>query len=1085
MVNKYKNKTFNVPFYEATPGLHKVKIKIDTPAEVVARSPEFIESAYRKFITSYFPEFYSYLYDEEYFQDNCDPNSNNPNCGVNILEVAVELKETLKDLIVIESTFATSPPSSKTIVILKLRYDFDTKRYQLEAANKMPLYQPNLDFFNQREGISDSIDQTTLTVGTIGTENKLLNNGLRTFDTQYKGFEGQIDLNVDFGYMSIATTKILNILVTELTKQLRIQSPSYDFAEADTLTLFFGKKQGKLAISGINYLLIEKSIQSEPLKIGYFSIIKNNKMLQDPLTLAVLRNYQQMLTSIQGANNSKTSYSFFEFLDDDTVKDSLNTTGSVFSNFNPQPKKEINNELLKVANEYGLIDVNNVDALEKGFKTFVKTGELRKLKQEVANNPDIYKRVNAAQQAKVLNTGVDVTKVVGSILEQGPLGFADQNPQIKYLFRQLGIDELAKEAFLCMTFGMNMELGRINKAVQNSLVRASSSIYYPPDKPKASPINKPSIDLEMFKPFTVSGDLWKEVEKAIIDAIQQAVLEIIKKLAELLRENCNLNTPRSSDYGQNDLVDFIENNPNPENSLLPIVGDGSQLDQIASKNGLSNEQILKYLTDLSSILSSIDICILLMNREDASDELLDRILEFNQTYELDIVRTNLNSISDILGFFGDLAAIVDVTDLCNQIANELYDINQDNICLDDLGDANIQELLDLIENGLTVDLPNLDLDCPDSKFLDPTIKKSIPETFNALAESIQIQFISSADSAKQILLEPVLSNESRVLDSIKAAGIENAGSSINPDFLTPIITALGTIGDTINLEDCPIDLPAALGFDPATVLDTGEQAIDVVKGALADPELANAIAGIASKIEQLGDPANEDNPVFTTYKFNQEFINKFRGYIQPETFVLIGDRATTTDGFYSSEMGTTPFGTNVYKDLTLDFAFSNNGGGVLAEIGAARPNSLQVIFPEYLETDDSRSNQAELRFNLDQLVSTGNTSLITSGSKEAPLSLAGDPIAAIYRENLFLSLFAKPLVDNSSPPLDAEDILKVYYETFPKAYGSLVNSTFDYVLNNGVFDAATLQSMNLFTLNEGCPPEDLSDFLDIQGIWRR
>ena len=732
-------------------------------------------------------------------------------------------------MIVVESTFATSPPSNKTIVILKLRYDFDTKREELENTSRMPLYQPNLDFFNQEEGISDSIDQTTLTVGTIGAENKLLNNGLRTFDSQYRGFEGQIDLNVDFGYMSIATTKILNILVTELTKQLRIQSPSYEFSEADTLTLFFGKKQGKLAISGINYLLIEKSIQSEPLKIGYFSIIKNNKMFQDPLTLAVLRNYQQMLTSIQGANDSKTSYSFFEFLDSDVIKSSLNATGSFIGNFKTHPKKEINNELLKVANEYGLIDVNNVDALEEGFKTSFTTEELRKLKQEVANNPDIYKRVSAAQQAKVLNIGVDVTKVIGDFLEGGPMGFASKNPQIEQLLRKLGIDELAKEAFLCMTFGMNMELGRINKAVQNSLVRSSSSIYYPPDEPKCSPINKPSIDLEMFKPFTVSGDLWKEIEKAIIDAIQQAVLEIIKKLAELLRENCDLNTPRSSDYGQNDLVDFIENNPNPENSLLPIVGDGSQLDQIASKNGLSNEQILKYLTDLSSILSSIDICILLMNREDAPDDLLDRILEFNQTYELDIIRLNLNSISDILGFFGDLAAIVDVTDLCNQIANELYDINQDNVCLDGLGDADMQELLDLIENGLTVDVPNFDLECPDSKFLDPTITKSVPETFNALIESVQIQFISSADSAKQILLEPVLMNESRVLDSIKAAGIENTGSPINLAFLTPIIEALQTVGD---LDGCSIDLSDVLGPQLATALESGGDILQIFNRAL-------------------------------------------------------------------------------------------------------------------------------------------------------------------------------------------------------------------------------------------------------------
>tara|TARA_R110002012_G_scaffold48331_6_gene125976 strand:- start:13818 stop:18155 length:4338 start_codon:yes stop_codon:yes gene_type:complete len=1154
LVNKYKDQSFNIPFYETQTGFYKVKIKVDKLDfnQPDARNQEFIEAGTREFITSYLPEFYSYLFDEQYFQDNCDPNPNDPNCDVNILEVASELKEEIEELVSVESTFPTSPPGPKTIVILNLRYDFDSKREDLENSFSMPLYQPNLDFFNEAEGITGPIDQTTLTVGTIGTENKLLNNGLKTFDTQYKGFEGQIDLNVDFGYMSIAATKILNILVVELTKQLRIQSPSYDFSEADTLTLFFGKKKGKLAVSGINYLLIEKSIQSEPLKIGYFSIAKYDKTLQDPLTLAVLRNYRQILTSIQGANDSGTSYSFFDFLNNDSVKDSLNSPGTVFDNFNPQPKKDLDNELLKVANEYGLIDVNNVDALEKSFKTAFYTEELRKLKEEVANNPKVYKRVLAAQKAKALNTGVDVTKAIGSVLEQGPLGFMDKNPQVKYLFRQLGIDELAKEAFLCLTFGMSMELGRINKAVQNSLVRASSSIYYPPDKPKSSPINKPKIDLEMFKPFTVSGDIWKEIEKAIIDALQQTVLEVIKKVAELLRENCDLNTPRSSDYGANNLADFIADNPNPENDLLPLVGAGSQLDQISNKNGMSNAQVLQYLSDLSAVLSSIDICILLLNREDASDELLSRILEFNSEYQLDIVRDNLNSISEVLGFFADLSAVVDATDLCNQIANELYDINQDNVCLTegDLQDANIQELLDLIENGLTVNAPSFDLDCPDSEFLDPTISKSIPETFNALAESIQIQFISSADSAKQILLEPVLENQSGVLENFKNAGITGSavGPSIDLAFLEPITDALSTIGDTIDLDDCPVDLPSVLGFDPAALGDAGTEALGILTDTLKDPELINGLTGIANKIQQLSSSAASTNPVFTTYQFNQEFINKFRDYIDPDEFAFyrfesntpkyykswLGERPIPASGlsvtgiaqdfdptqgdaldpnstgehqhmhegggdrtihenhgdFYEPHAhpesplllesepvgGEVPTAVANYEGLTLNFIFSEYYSSFTEAQQTSEVDELRIIFPRF--TEESRGRQEEIEFKLDRLVSPENTSLITSGSKAAPLELEPSSDG----ENLFISLFADPFIEALGPDAAVQDTLNVFYETFPKAYGSLVDSMFNYILRNGVFDAATLQSMNLFSLNENCPPRELADFLDIDGI---
>ena len=49
-------------------------------------------------------------------------------------------------------------------------------------------------------------------------------------------------------------------------------------------------------------------------------------------------------------------------------------------NFNPQPKKDLDNELLRVASEQGLIDINNTEALEKGFTTFFTSEEIQKIK---------------------------------------------------------------------------------------------------------------------------------------------------------------------------------------------------------------------------------------------------------------------------------------------------------------------------------------------------------------------------------------------------------------------------------------------------------------------------------------------------------------------------------------------------------------------------------------------------------------------------------------------------------------------------------------------------------------------------------
>ena len=1175
LTKKYKSKEFSIPFYESQTQAYKVKIKVDkinSNDELNERRDNIISLGFQEFITSFMPEFYSYLFDADYFENNCDPDET---CGDNIINVAEDLEQELKSAISIESWFATSPPSPKSIVVLRTTFDFDSKREQLEADKNMPLYEPNLLFFNNQQNISGPVAETTLTVGTIGSENKLLNNGLRTFDSEYKAFEGQIDLNVDFGYMSIAATKILNIIVTELTKQLRIQTPSYNFSDADTVTLLFGKKNNKLAIYGMDYLLIEESIQSQPLKIGYFSIAKYNKLLQDPLTLAILRNYRQLLDSIQTTKDNRSNYSFFEFLDNDDVKDSLGSTGSVFDNFNPQPKKDLDNELLRVASEQGLIDINNTEALEKGFTTFFTSEEIQKIKQQVAENPDVYKRVKAAQTSKVLNTGVDVTRAVGGILEQGPFGFIENNSQLAYLFRQLGIDELAKEAFLCLTFGFNVEAGRINQAVQNSLVRASSSIYYPPDLPKEAPISRPKMDLEQYKPFTVDNDLWREIQKTIIDSIQQSVLEIVKKLADLLKENCDLNSPRSNDYGSNDLTDFIDNNPNPENSLLPIVGAGSGIGQIASKNGMSNQQIFDYLSSLSSILSSIDICILFLNREDASDDLIDRIIEFNQDYSLEIVRTNLISRSAIMGFFADLSAIVDVTDLCNQIANELYNINQDNVCLTegDLQDENIQELLDLIENGLIVDPPNIDLDCPDSKFASPLVTKSIPETFNALAESVQLQFISSAESAKEILLEPVLKNDSRVLNDLKNAGITGSiGPSINTQFLERLTAALQAAA-SVDLDNCPtVNIPELLGFDLAAGEAAVNQALGVVAGTLSDPNFANAINGIGEKINQLSGSETAGNPVFTTYQFNQNFLNNFTNYIDMTTFDNSVEYDTQTSKFYTSSAGasyvyttisqtehihnfvnfpsenpvthsnTEPppnnsiLGDTVHETVMPDGVYVEHNhpltevyGGGAGELSLSEPlistesvelstavesdtyqdlsltfgfdsdvqnNNMTLVYPKYINQPSS-SEQLRVLLNLglfsEDQPSTGpggqQLALVTSDSltaaafnkfvSEEELSFYDDN--AFEQGNLFVSKFAEPLIEARDND-ELENVKKAYYQDYAYIFGLQVEEMVSYILRNGVFDAATLQSLNLFTLNGACPPDELSDFLDIEGI---
>ena len=1130
---KYLSKSFNTPFYDKNSGTYKVKIKVSSNALAGGVGSQFgllsiKEQGARAFVSSYLPEFYSYLFDEEYFQEQANGD----------LDLAESLIEEIVNSVQLETSYQTSPPSAMSIVIVRTLYNFDDKREELLSEGNMPDFEPNLTFFNQRLGIEGEISETTLTVGTLGEQNNLLNNGLRMFDTQYAGFEGQINLNVAFGPLQIQATKTLNKLVTLLSEQLKTQVPSYDFSEADTITLIFGKKNGKLAISRIDYLLIEESIQGQPLKVGYFPIIENSNLLNDPMTLAVLRNYQSLLTSIQDTIDTNSPYSFYDFLNDDAVKDSLGFDGSIIENFQIQPKKDMTNELLRVANDYGLIDVNNVDDLEKGFKDYFTSEEYKKLKKEVADNPEVFKRVAAAQTVKALNTAAQVSEVIGDVLDQGPLGLIERaNPKVAYIMRQFGIDEIAREAFMCLTFGASVEAGRINKAVRNALVRAGSSVYYPPDVPKEAPISLPEVDFTQFQIFTVSGELWKEIEKVIVDTVQQTVLEVIKTLADLLRENCALTTPRSSDYGENDLTDFIEDNPNPGTSLLPTVGAGSQLDQLSGKNGLTNQQILDYLSALSSILSSIDICILLLNRDDASDELMDRILEFNQNYNDEAVARRLSSRTDILGFFEDLSGVVDVTNLCNEIANELYETNQDNVCLDEgiFDDENVQELLDLIENGLQVTPPNFNLDCPDSEFLDPTITKSIPETFNTLAEIVQLQFIASGDSVKEIMLEPVQKNQSRVLDDIRQVNTGSIGDPIDPAFLATIVGVLQQMQNGFSdldeqLQQCDVDLSRFLGTDQAATAETITTIALALSSSIADPNFKDAIQNIINNVDNLANPENASNPVFTAYDFNQNFLNAFRDYIIPDSFGFDPQSlSTVTENFYSSFVLTGAV--DEYRDLELLFKFDNEftpisittldenipvtvmstgsdpnnpftinltdeeviaGQALNPDLGTGIedigriPNSLSLTYPTRGGYTDPQLN---IDFNLDRFFRNNAEDEIIGGEKSPTVgewnlnNLLPESISTGIAEtaNVFVNKFAVAILDNLNAET-AQEELEVYYSDFPRVYGQLVENAFEYVLKNGVFDAATLQSLNFFTQTENCPPSELGDFLDIQGI---
>ena len=928
--SRYRGEPMNIPFFvqdkgyyiirlkvrqDQCPGAEKIDIAGDglglqwSPGSLTAANRSFLKNrATIRFITYYFPEFYTFLYDRDKFETI--PNAN--------LSIAEELFDEIKSRVQIDRLDTTS--GDKFLIIVSLRYNPYTRRSGMKVRGEVPSYEENLAFFNEKHHISGTNAQSTFVIGSILSTNNSLNDGLQAFNQQADGLGGLSGLNVDFGFAQSSTQRAIHFAVDLLTKALEISpgagGATPEFNASDSMTIYFGKRQkpdedSKLAITRIEYTLIEESRVKRTLSIGYFSNIKYNKTLTDPLTLLILKNHEMIMAAggpnafgqgMQGTPGNPAG-SFFDFMSSvaggeagsEWATMATDTgAGGITSIFNPQNPlhgpREFGNTFINAAKAMGssdFIDIGDTEELEKGFKTAFSSAELKALKLRIADNPAIFKAVMAEQKDKAMDNVKKVADVVANLAETGPMGLMEKNPVLNLIFKQLGIKEIAKEAMICLLFGAAIPVGRIANAISKTLTNSRASMYYPPDLPAVADISKPFISKEDFPIFAIKGEFKKAMLKIIVDSLQQAVLQIIKKLSDLLKYNCPLNNPRAEDVGDTDINDLI-----PPQDIN--IGGPSSLDYIASQRGLTPQEITDYLFSLSSVLTSMDICILFTRRSAVSPDLLETVIDFNEDYDIvPYFQTKVITPSQVMSFFYETSQFVDVAPLCNEIANEVYVANQENIslCLTpaNMPTEELEELMDLAENGIQLNFPEINLDCPDREnFInDPTITVTVPETFNMLAELVELQFIESAESLKTILLSPAMTapDGGYLLDNLKAANVDYSDNGwppkIDKAILSKIIKALDKIAD-YDLSECPVDLPSLLGLDAAMAMEMGADVTNMVSDTMSSPaftesieEVRNSLLGIASGDYDPG----PGPPVFTTYKFNDRFFWDFVDYI--------------------------------------------------------------------------------------------------------------------------------------------------------------------------------------------------------------
>jgi len=1092
------NKTFydepiKIPFEDGNVSWLRLRLNKD-----ISTPEQKIERAVNKYITYYFPEFYRNMRDPDFDGDQTVYN---------------DLRETLKGVISIENPgYALRPPSdTKQYVLFKLEAEMSMREFRVAMSAALPDFEDNLLFFNQENNISQDLNGVTeIALSSLGTTAHSMGALMNKFEEQKQNYGGAVNVSgVDFGFLSTSITKILALIVKGLAKDLKgVQQGGQhqtSYTEGDVLTLYFSNKTDRpdnppppdplnvftntttrIAITAMTYVAADATPGVEFVKVGYFSLMKYKKIFSDQMTLKILRRVDDILEQERNAAATGRPTGMLNFMSDMALQAPRDeAAGEMFTFPTENDPNTDSDALIQEAIRLKYLDPTDDQDLQQGIKALTDD-ELAALRHSVEQNPELFEKVYQQEKKQKLQTGVDVTDTIGKALEFGPLALFEDGSAADKIMQKFGLKALAREAMICLTFGLNFEIQRITNAIGDVLQDELNEPYRSTEENNT----RFAFDLEMslLKIFSIKGDLWKVVLDSILSSISEALITLIQQLTQLLKEACTIRNPRAEDFGSVDIPNLLGPNIVGPNSNSPFGfgnDENSPFGNLIDLTGCSGEEILTYLNDVSGILSSIDICLLMQSDLALPEGLLTRIAEFNETYPTPCISANLSDLSQVADFWSILSTMADVSELCNEIINDLIYLNQNNICLteDDLAQLsleeqnNIEELLDLIENGFDDAPPIYNFDCPDAEnFInDPVITRLVPETLSDLIEFVEMQFISSTDAIKNVLLEATLGGPGPLSPYEQAAASFGADSPTpeewarNPDSealdaikntFNDIADATGPIRDAI--EMCLLDTPGLLNPEIRDVGNAVNGIIDVLR----DPEVQGAFEGIATKL-QTAAALPPNTPMITTYEFNQEFFRRFSNYID----ISKARRGQSSSKTFQIPNHLYSYYTNFSRD---DAVFK-----------------IQFSFPKF--TSDSTKQRIVLRYpryeNTNQptpLYFSLSDLLESDVEEQLEDAMAEETTKALAGANLHLNL--DEFIDSVLQSKDTTgttwvDAYVAESRFFPYAYGLLLDQLFEYYVENGVFTAAALQQLNFFHDNSNCLPGTSADLLDVEGIF--
>ena len=1094
--------------------------------------PKQRRRARRRFIEHYFPEYYPFLLDDT------DLTSDEQKVIAWHKQDYLDLKQQIEDSLSIRRKIYVLPPL-KHKIIWETTLDLPRLRQEMLAnidAREQEAADPDtsgldfsfvLEILNRKleRGTEDST--TTIKFQNVPQVNKDLSTLFPGLATLTQGTAVTKATNTN--NLQIGITRIINKITESIHDTIdfaALSSPDLLSEETDEapptssagppsaystdyFTIYF---DDKTRIVKIDYLVFEETFgSSEPSIIGYITNIKYRPLYKDPATLLLLKTHQDLLDFSQENQLLGQQPPWSQFFAQLGISgDSLGfglSPGAPFTADGPSQYSPRNSDTY--------VDISDYESLERAFKDAegrigMDDDELARL-QEMESDPIFQAKMLQLQKARHVNTDLSILDDITTVLNADYFNIMNKTPAGRKVNRVLGafgVQALAKEAVICLTFGVTVSAGRMTTAMRNALLQESISLGspLPPEH-----MTRPNLGIvfENLKPknyFSVTGSppVSRKIQDVFLNALAQGGLEIIKGLAEMFKIGCS--DMLDNIFGAVDVGSELKRRNLEANVTFPDLT--LSLENTAEALNLSLDEVYEYYSQVSAILTPIEVCRLLNSQGEVTDTTVEKILEFNENYLLEAVALGLNSRTAILAHFGQMTGYIDTVSFCNDIINEniVRVVSDCKICpVDELPPDDpmvpvIEELVNIAENGIQPPMPPMpDLLCPESvNYIEsPVAARLIPNLMNSIVDTAKIYMAGSLESARTKLLDPVVDPEvdPEFEAAATAANVTLPEASVDPaalQFITSFLNVLQDLGADFfpeTAQNCP-DIQSSAW---KRVIENKDLALSAWSAA--GDEIPGIIEETAAKVDSLtarllaGDENVAQVPV-TRYVFPSLFKEDFENAIKPT--IMIHNDVASYEVFVGhpepKSINTTyasfHLDTGLYQGSSIGFNFDNQNS-INISYAPYAPNSATPFVQldwDLPSLDNVGTTASSSSLDQDLLLVQASSSVTGATNFGVDLELIDDQTYQMSALNPYIHRYTHNISGYPVPPSILASRVGIDY---PAAYGYLTWAIYDYISRNGAFQAdgpRGINNLRLFKNNKTCTPENIGDLFDADGI---